>query len=195
MSPEHEQLPCGSELEALVAQVAEGIAPAEPAHQADCPYCQATLRALRLGWDDVQTLSRQPVAIPAGLTARIMARVRKLARLATDSILLGYPRGETRVSHALVARVIGRLAAGVPGVVFASARAMPDEAGDPGRVKAALRIVVAFGPPIEAVTRAVRAILDRRIPFLTGARLSRIDIRVEGIADVPTDALSRERQQ
>lgn len=187
MSGDRERLPCGVVLGALLAQVADGRPAADSAHQADCPYCQAALRALRQGWHDVQALTRRPVPIPAGLTARIMARVAAIARRAGDSILLGHPRGETRVSHALVGRAIQRVASDVPGVVFASARAGPDDPPDPARVSAALRLVVRFGPAIDRITTTVRARLDRRITSLTGAQLTRIDITVEDIAEPRDD--------
>jgi hypothetical protein len=186
MTPELRRLPCGADLEQLVAQVADTEPAANPAHQARCPYCQATLRGLRDAWQDFHTLAIQPVPIPATLTAQIMARVRILARHATDSILLGHPRGETRISHALVGRVIGRVALGVPGVIFASARPIPHQPPDPRRLGVTIRLVVAYGPAIEALVQAVRAIIDRHVPALTGAQLTQIDITIEDIA-TPTD--------
>ena len=132
MNANPRRLPCGAEIEQLVAQVADTEPAADPAHQAHCPYCQATLRRLRDAWEDVHTLANQPVPIPPTLTAQIMARVRILARHATDSILLGHPRGETRISHALVGRVIQRVALTVPGVIFASARPIPTNPPTPG---------------------------------------------------------------
>lgn len=184
MMPEHEPLPCGVELEPLLAQVADTQEPADLAHQTTCPYCQATLRTLRQGWQDVQALTREPVPIPSGLTAQIMVRVRTLTRRVSDSIVLGDPRGETRVRHALVARATQRVASTVPGVVFASARPVPHEPPEPGRLTVALRLVVTFGPAVEAIAQAVRQVVDRRIPTLTGAELGRIDITVEDIAEL-----------
>lgn len=185
VSADQEQLPCGVELESLVDQVADGQPPTDPAHQTGCPYCQAAIRKLRQGWGDVRTLTRQPVPIPPGLTAQIMARVRTLARQVSNFILLGHPRGDTRVGHTLVGRVIQRVASTVPGVVFASARPIPHEPPDPGRLNVAIRLVVTFGPAIETTAHAVRQIVDRRIPTLTGAQLSRIDITIEDIAEPP----------
>ena len=120
--------------------------------------------------------------IPPQLTAQIMLRVRRLARQVTDSILLGHPQGETRVSHAVVRQAIQRLAVAVPGVVFASVRAVPHEPPDPTRVGVAIRLVVVFGPAIGALADAVRLVVGRRIPGLTGAEVSRIDISIEDIA-------------
>ena len=186
MTPEAQRLPCGTDLEQLVAQVADTQPPASPDHQTRCPYCQATLRHLRDTWEDFHTLAIQPVPIPPTLTAQIMARVRILARHATDSILLGHPRGETRISHALVGRVTGRVALTVPGVIFASARPTAHQPPDPRRLSVTIRLVVAYGPAIETLVQTVRAIIDRHVPALTGAQLTQIDITIEDIA-APTD--------
>ena len=64
MNANPRRLPCGAEIEHLVAQVADNEPAADPAHQAHCPYCQATLRRLRDAWEDVHTLATQPVPIP-----------------------------------------------------------------------------------------------------------------------------------
>ncbi len=186
MTPEPRRLPCGADLEQLVTQIADTQPPANPAHQARCPYCQATLRRLRDTWQDLHTLATQPVPIPPTLTAQIMARVRILAHHATDSILLGHRRGETRISHAVVGRVIGRVALAVPGVIFASARPIAHQPPDPRRLSVSIRLVVAYGPAIEALVQAVRAIIDHHVPTLTGAQLTQIDITIEDIA-TPTD--------
>jgi len=185
MTAEHEQLPCGVELEPLVIQVADDQPPVDLAHQNSCPYCQSALRSLRQGWADVQALTREPVPIPPRLTAQIMARVRTLARDVADSILLGHPRGETRISHTVVGQVIQRVASSVPGVVFASAKPIPHDPPEPGRLSVTIRLVVAFGPAIDTLTHAVRHVIDRRIPRLTGAELSRIDITIEDITELP----------
>jgi hypothetical protein len=180
------RLPCGADLEQLVVQVADNEPAANPAHQGRCPYCQATLRRLRDAWEDVHTLATQPVPIPPALTAQIMARVRILAGHAADSILIGHPRGATRISHVVIGRVIQRVAFTVPGVIFASARPIAPEPPDPRRVSVAIRLVVAYGPAVEALVQTVRAIIDRRVPALTGAQLTHIDITIEDIA-TPTD--------
>jgi len=180
-----DRLPCGVALEPLVNQVADDQPPADPAHQNGCPYCQTALRYLRQGWADVQMLTREPVPIPPRLTARIMTRVRALARDVTDSILLSHPRGGTRISHAVIGQMVQRVASAVPGVVFASARPIPHEPPEPGRLSVTIRLVVAFGPAVDTLAHAVRQAIDRRTPRLTGAELSRIDITIEDIAELP----------
>jgi uncharacterized alkaline shock family protein YloU len=181
-----ERLPCGVTLEALLMQVADGQPAGDPTHQRTCPYCHAALRRLQQGWGDVQALTLQPVAIPRGLTAMIMQRIRTLAGYLTDSILLGHRRGETRISHIVVAKVIQDVAATIPGVVFASVELSPQQPPHPRRVNVALRLIVNFGPAMERIANAVREILHRRIPPLTGAQLERIDITVGDVIGPPS---------
>jgi uncharacterized alkaline shock family protein YloU len=180
-----ERLPCGVQLEALLAQVADDQPAPDPTHQKSCPYCQATLRRLRQDWAEVQTLTQQRVSIPPGLTAKIMARVRVLAGHVSDSILLGYPGGETRISHDAIARVIARLTATIPGVVFATVKPLPEDPPHPIRLGVRLRLVVAFGPRITKTTNTVRDLLQRHVSRLTGAEITHIDITVSHITDPP----------
>ncbi len=178
-----EQLPCGAELESLLVQVADHEPASDPEHQASCAYCQAALESLRREWMDVQALAREPVAIPGGVTARIMLATRELAVLLADSTLIDGPRGETRISHIAVARVAQRLAAGIPGVVFASARPVPQDPPHPVRLSIAMRLVVGWNPAITQIAQALRDLLIRRVPALTGAELARIDITIRDIAE------------
>lgn len=181
-----DQLPCATELETLLQQIADDEPAPDPAHQRDCPYCQAALRQLQQGWTDVQALADQPVPIPPDLTAQIMARIRTLAGHITNSILLGSPHGDTRISHHALAQVIQRLAASVPGVVFASAKPQPQAPPHPRRINVAIRLVVAFQPTITKIADTVRQTLDRRIPPQTGAELDQINITISDITDEHT---------
>lgn len=176
-----ERLPCGVRLEKLLAQVADGSPPADQAHQSRCPYCQTALRRLRRGWANVTELAQQPVSVPTRLTAQIMERVKALAVQTADFILLGHPRGETRVSHAVVGRIVQRLSRAVPGVTFASARVEPHNPPLPDRVDLSIRLVVTFGPVLQRVADAVRETVRRHAPKLTGAQIDRIDIRIDDI--------------
>jgi uncharacterized alkaline shock family protein YloU len=176
-----ETLPCGVTLEALLMQVADGQQADDLSHQRTCPYCLAALRRLQQDWGDVQALTLQPVAIPRGLTAMIMARIRTLAGYVAHSILLGQPCGETRISHTVIAKTIQHVAATVPGVMFASVTLSPPQPPHPRRVNVTLRLVVTFGPMMERVANSVRDILHRRIPPLTGAQLERIDITISDV--------------
>ena len=65
-----ERLPCGTELAALITQVAERAPAADPAHQAECPYCQPSLERIGELWNDVRALADEPVRAPRGLLDR-----------------------------------------------------------------------------------------------------------------------------
>jgi uncharacterized alkaline shock family protein YloU len=183
---ERERLPCGARLETLLLQVTDDERPADPTHQAHCPYCQSTLRRLRAGWGGVVALREEPVAVPSRLTALIMARVRALAAQLSDSILIGHARGETRVSHAVISRVVARTAGSVPGVILASARALPHDPPEPIRLSVSIRLVARFGVRLEPLAEAVRHEIRRRISTLTGAEIVRIDVHVADV-EAPRD--------
>jgi uncharacterized alkaline shock family protein YloU len=181
MTDQPEKLPCGERLEELLAQVADGAPPGDEAHQSSCPYCQTALRRLRRGWAEVTELTQAPVSVPGRLTAQIMERVKALAAQTADFILLGHPRGETRVSHAVVGRIAQRLARAVPGVIFASARVEPHNSRLPDRVDLSIQLVVNFGPVLHRVADAVRDTVRRKTLRLTGAQIDRIDIEIDDI--------------
>ena len=181
MIDQAERLPCGARLEELLAQVADGAPPEDEGHQSGCPYCQTALRRLRRAWTDVTDLASEPVDVPDRLMAQIMARVRVLVGQTANYILLGHPRGETRVSHTVLVRITQRLARTIPGVVFASARVEPHNSPLPDRVDLSIRLVVTFGPALHRVAEEVRTIVRRQTPRLTGAHLDHIDIKIDDI--------------
>lgn len=183
MALDHAQgvLACGTSLEALIVQVAEHQTPVGGAHQAACAYCQAALVALGEAWGEVQAFARQPVAVPAGLTERIMSRIGALIARIGDSVVLIGGRGETRVSERVVGRVARAAALTVPGVVLPSALRIVVDPRDRGRIRLSLRLVIAFGPSIDALANTVRARVSARVSAQTGARVAGVDIAVEDI--------------
>lgn len=174
-------LPCGNRLEDLLDQVAEAAAPENPEHQSSCPYCQTALRHLRGGWADLTELANEPVSVPGGLTAQIMTRVRALAAQAADHLLLGHPRGDTLISHAVVGRIVQRLAHTVPGVNFASARVEPLNPPRTDRLDLSIHLIVTLGPRLPRLANSVRETVRRHSLQLTGARVDRIDITIDDI--------------
>ena len=173
-------LACGTPLEALIDQVAEDHTPAD-GHQASCADCQAALVALGEAWGEVQAFARQPVPVPAGLTERIMNRISALIARLGDSVVLIGARGETHVSERVVGRVARAAAVTVPGVVLPSALRIVVDSRDRSRVRLGLRLVIAFGPSIDALATAVRAQVSARVSAQTGARVAGVDIAVEDI--------------
>lgn len=182
----HNQLPCGVGLDALLAQVAEQLPAADPGHEARCPYCQTAVRAVHQSWSEFQTLARAPVPIPPGLTARIMARMRDVAHRAVGNVILASPRGQTQISHDVIAKIARRAALAVPGVLFASARPEPDQPADPARINLAVRLIATYGPALHAIADRVQATLSAHIYALTGADLATVDITFADIADPDT---------
>jgi hypothetical protein len=70
-------LPCGGDLDALVAQVADGAAPRDPGHQAGCPHCQAALAQLQELWSLAGQLARERVDAPERIDAVVMGRIQR----------------------------------------------------------------------------------------------------------------------
>ena len=174
-------LTCGTPLDALIDQVTEHYTPVDAAHQASCRHCQAALVALGEAWGEVQAFARQPVPVPAGLTEWIVSRIRALIARIGDAVVLTGARGETRVSERVVGRAARAAALSVPGVVLPSALRIVVDPSDRGRVRLGLRLVIAFGPSIDALADAVRARVSARVSAQTGARVSAVDIAVEDI--------------
>jgi uncharacterized alkaline shock family protein YloU len=181
LGPDSNRLPCGVELERLIDQIIEHRPPDDPAHQETCPYCQTALHDLRRAWDDVQTLAHAPVAIPPGLTASVMVHVRSLARRAAQSIIVAGPRGQTRISHAVIAQIGRRAALAVPGILFATVQPIRASSVATDRVNLAIRVVASYGPALRPLADAVRARLRRRLPPLTGAEIEKIDVTFSDI--------------
>ena len=70
-------LPCGADLDPLVAQVADGAVPRDPGHQAGCPHCQAALAQLRELWSLAGRLARERVDAPDRIDAVVMGRIQR----------------------------------------------------------------------------------------------------------------------
>lgn len=176
-----DRLPCGVELERLIVQVADGAAGHDAPHQESCPYCQAALGDLSRGWSDLRALAGEPVAVPPGLAARIMARIAVLTEQLAGSVLITGARGETQIGHRIVGRIAQRVAATVPGLMFASAKPIAHDPPQARRLDLAIRLVADYGPPLDELADRVRATLRRRVPRLTGAEVDRIDIRIDDV--------------
>jgi hypothetical protein len=69
-------LPCGTDLGALIGQVADGV-PGDLAHQATCPHCQAALAQLQELWVLVDRLAREQVEAPERIDLVALGRIRR----------------------------------------------------------------------------------------------------------------------
>ena len=171
-----ERLPCGTELAALIAQVANGAPTADPAHQAECPYCRAALGRIRELWGDVRALANVPVRAPRGLLDTVKARVSGPAGAVT---LPDATRGHTQVSERVLAGVAREAAQAVPAVAFASVLAHP---AGPGSVVVRVRLVAAYGPSLPVLAAAVREQIVTRVRRMTGVRVTEVEVSVDDLA-------------
>jgi len=81
-------LPCGTELDALIAQVADGVA-GDSAHQASCPHCQAALGELTRLWELVGRLAAERVESPELIDAVVLGRIQRAIFLSRALQLVG----------------------------------------------------------------------------------------------------------
>jgi uncharacterized alkaline shock family protein YloU len=193
------ELPCGRALAPLVEQVAERTPPADPEHQAGCPYCGAALAELEALWSDVGELARERVEVPPGLVAAVMRRIRRErdgedppARATGrrgprpgrpgDHAVLRSPRGATRVADEVVAALAGRAALAVVGVSLPG-RSPVEAHFDGAAVALALELTVALGPPLPALIRAVRVGVIAEVEALTGLTVTAVNVAVVDLAD------------
>jgi hypothetical protein len=69
-------LPCGTRLDDLVAQVADGV-PGDLDHQEGCRHCQAALAQLHELWSLVHRLAAERVEAPERIDAVALGRIRR----------------------------------------------------------------------------------------------------------------------
>ena len=175
-----ERLPCGTALAALISQVAEGALAADRAHQAECPYCQASLERVGELWRDVRALANEPVRVPRGLLDEVMARVSGPAGAVT---LRDATQGHTQISEAVLARVARQIAQEMPAVAFASVLA---GAAGPGTVALRVRLVVAYGPSLPVLAAAVRERIVTHVRRLTDVQVIEVELSVDDLAGPDT---------
>jgi cell envelope-related Asp23 family protein len=171
-----ERLPCGTELAALITQVADGAPAVDPGHQAECPYCRASLGRIGELWSDVRVVADAPVRAPRGLLDEVIGRLSGPAGAVT---LRGATRGHTEVSEAVLAGIARRIAQAMPAVVFASVLA---HAVGPGTVALRVRLVVAYGPSLPALAAAVRAQIVTHVRRLTDVQVIEVEVSVDDLA-------------
>lgn len=131
-------------------------------------------------------LPAQPVTVPPGLGARVMARIRALVALWGAAAVLGGPGGETRIDQSVLARVARRAALAVPGVVLASALGVAVDPADRRRVSLNLRLAITFGPAIDALGAAVREQVSKHLNTQAGVQVIDVDIAVEDVVSGPS---------
>lgn len=196
-------LACGTEVGALVDQVADDQVPVDSQHQVSCPHCQAALAELEPLWGRVRELTREEVVAPAGLTAAVMRLVRHerpaakpptlpletvVPRLVQHALLHG-ERGTTRIADSVIAALIARAVAHAPGVRGLRAPGIRRRGLGPAvvvtvdlhRVTASLSLVVELGFVIPEVLAGVRVRAEAAVRDMAGLELAQLDVTVADV--------------
>ena len=170
------RLTCGADVDTLLEQVAGGHAGQLTDHQHDCVHCRAALGELASVWRPVRELAAVPVPVPAGLTATVISRIRRLVR-DTGYTLQISEEGVIRIAVRIVASLARVSASRVPGVRLALGRtrdssssasapamtvrhgpgAIRSDAGALGRTAVVdLAVAVSYDRPVTDVARDIQ---------------------------------------
>ena len=199
-----DRLPCGVPADELLHQVIDGTPPRDPAHQAGCPHCRATLAHLSALWAPVLELADEDVRAPAGLLQAVMAEVRALARAGWSAVLRD-EGGQTRIAARVVGAVARLAAESVPQVSLALGGGRLDTptggptdpaeaagavaatdvglAGD--RVVVDVQIAVDLGAPIPLVAQRVRDRIAAHVRSQTGLTTTEVNVVVVDVRRPP----------
>lgn len=195
--PSGDRLPCGEHVDDLLHQVIDGTPPRDPAHQAACPHCRATLTHLTELWAPVAEMAQEDVRAPAGLLQAVMAEVRTLARAGWSAVLYD-EAGRTHIAARVVGAIARLAAESVPHVSLAlgdgriatpaggntdqSAVAGLENATDIGlagdRVVVDVQIAVDQGVPMLLVAQRVRDRITEHLHAQTGLTTTEVNVIV-----------------
>ncbi len=176
------QLACGTEVDELLGQAADGRGGELTGHQRDCVHCQAALQEFRRIWTPVRRQAAQAVPLPAALRAAVTGQIRRLTA-ETWYTVDTRSGGAVRIAARVIAVIAREAAAQVPGVRIAfgkstrpdaasAARAAtlghrhPDSAAGVLGQAAVVNLAIAgqYGQPLDQIARQVqqRAIAELR---------------------------------
>lgn len=201
------RLACGTLVAALVEQVADDLAPANPEHQLRCSYCQETLRGLEGLWGRVRELARQPVRAPYRVVQAVMRGIRAQSPL---PVLLPLPlevvvpalvrhalvqqeRGSTRIADSVLARIVALSLREFPAVEPAGAAAETARGRFHGATRGIqitvseqgvivdLRITVEYGLHLPTLVGVLRGRIVEQLTRMTGSVVLEVNILVEDV--------------
>jgi len=201
------RLPCGTWLAALVEQVADNLAPANPEHQVSCSHCQQTLGELEELWGRVRKLARKQVRAPYRIVQAVMRGIRAERTLPSLPLpleavvpqlvrhaLLQQERGSTRIADSVLARIAALSLCEFPAVEPAVRAAEMVGGRFLGRttsgihvtvsergVVVELRITVDYGPHLPSLVEAIRRNIVDRLIQMTGLVVQEVNVLVEDV--------------
>lgn len=174
--PAPPRLDCGRDLLALVEQVSEGLPPAEPEHQARCPFCQEAIARLRVAFDALHDLAGRSVRPPRGLSSRVLDVLRR----ERDSVLIAAgPGGRDTVSEVIVSQIAREAALAIDAVRHVS---VVSASRQDGGVDVDVHVTAALGPPLPELVALLREQVVAHVWALAGARVTTVDVTVDDVA-------------
>jgi uncharacterized alkaline shock family protein YloU len=173
--PDPPRLECGRELLVLVEQVSDGLPPAEPEHQARCPFCQEALARLQSAFDALHELAGRTVAAPRGLSTRVLEQLRRERH---SVVIAASPAGRDTVSEVIVTQIARRALLAVDAVRDVS---VVSHATQDGRVDLDVHVVAALGPALPDLAAELRDQVLAHVWALAGARVGRVDVTVDDV--------------
>jgi uncharacterized alkaline shock family protein YloU len=192
-------LPCGTEVDPLLEQVADGRAADLDAHQRNCVHCQAAIGEFTALWAPVAETAATPVPAPPGLTAAVMNQIRVLIRDVWYT-LQTTEDGVIRIAARIVATLARDSARMVPGVRVALGRstyskttALTERAtfqhrhphaavGVLGRTAVVdLAVTVTYGDPVHEVARDIQQHVIATLHDQIGLKTVAVNVIVDDI--------------
>lgn len=201
------RLPCGTRLGALIEQVADNLAPANPEHQASCSHCQETLDELAEIWGRVRELAREQVTAPYRIVQAVMRRMRAQSSVPSLPVpleevvpqlvrhaLLQQESGSTRIADSVLATIVALTLREFPAVepvvgagevardrLFGrTTRGVEISVSERGIV-VELRVIVEYGLHLPSLMEALRRKIVERITQLTGLVILEVNVLVEDV--------------
>lgn len=200
------RLPCGTWLAALVDQVADNLAPANPEHQVSCSHCQETLGELEELWGRVRKLAREQVRAPYRIVQAVMRGIRAQSSLPlpvplevvvpqlVQHALLQQERGATRIADSVLARIVALSLREFPAVkpaVGAAESVRGRFLGGPTSgvqitvsergVVIELRVSVEYGFHLPTLVEALQSNIVERLTQMTGLVVLEVNVLVEDV--------------
>jgi uncharacterized alkaline shock family protein YloU len=193
------RLACGSDVDELLEQAADGRAAQLTAHQRDCPHCQAALREFSLAWEPVRRLAAEPVPFPAAVRYAVARQIRKLTADVWYTLELA-EGGAIRIAARVVAWIAREAARQVPGVRVVFGRST--HARIAGLAEAAtlrhrhpraavgvlgrtavidLAIAAEYGQELDAIARHVQQRVIAELRSTTGLRDVLVNVTIDDI--------------
>ena len=200
-------LACGAEVDLLLEQAADGRAGEPDSHQRDCVHCQAALAEFTATWAPVTETAGNPVPVPPGLVAAVMAQLRDVVQDVWYT-LESTPVGVIRVAARVVAALARDSASTVPGVRVALGRsthsrlaAMAERAtfahrhphaavGVLGRTAVVdLAIAISYGDPVYRIARNVQRQVAAALRNTIGLKTVTVNVIVDDVITGEQDDL------